>query len=269
MKKYFLLFLIAAVAGCSTDITKIDQYLAPERPQENLEGASAEELYKKASKAMNYSYDEAIRYFEALEAQYPYGRYAEQAQIETAYAYYKKDDKENALVAIDRFIRLHPTHPNLDYALYLKGLIYFQNTMDILSKVSGQDMAERDPKMLEDAFTIFRELVSRFPGSKYTEDAKQRMRFLANKLAEHEMAVAHYYMKRGAYLAAVNRCQYVLEHYPTSPETKNALKVMAEAYEKLGMENEKKQTLRVLAENFPNDQKEPKNKQRHSWWRIF
>jgi outer membrane protein assembly factor BamD len=260
------------VAGCSTDITKLDKYFAPDRPQENLEGASAEVLYKKATKAMNYSYDEAIRYFEALEAQYPYGRYAEQAQIETAYAYYKKGDKENALVGIDRFIRLHPTHPNLDYALYLKGLIYFQNTMDILSKISGQDMAERDPKMLEDAFSIFKELVTRFPGSKYAEDARQRMRFLANKLAEHEMAVAYYYMKRGAYLAAINRCQYVLEQYPTSPEIKNALTVMTDAYGRLGMDEEKKQTMKVLAENFPNDQgQQSKEKQAKAkaWWHVF
>jgi outer membrane protein assembly factor BamD len=269
MKKYVIFLLIGMAAGCSTDITKLDKYLAPDRPQENTEGASAEELYKKATKAMNFSYDEAIRYFEALEAQYPYGRYAEQAQIETAYAYYKKDDKENALVAIDRFIRLHPTHPNLDYALYLKGLIYFKNTMDILSKISGQDMAERDPKMLEDAFAIFKELVTRFPGSKYAEDSRQRMRFLANKLAEHEIAVAHYYMKRGAYLAAVNRCRYVLEHYPTSPETKNALGIMVDAYGKLGMEEERKQTLKVLAENFPADKQAAPQEKRTAWWRIF
>ena len=216
------------------------------------------------------SYTKAIKYFEKLESRYPYGRYAQQAQIEIAYAYYKASEPANALAACDRFIKLHPNHPNVDYVYYLRGLINFNEDLGIMGSISNQDMTERDPKGARESFDAFRELVTRFPDSKYTPDAILRMKYLVNALASLELHVARYYMKRGAYLAAANRAQYAVLNYPDAPATEEALFIMVKAYDALALADLRDDAERVMRKNFPDseyyvrglDRKEP-------WWKLW
>ncbi len=201
MKHSLALILVLLLSSCSWFGKK-------EEP--NL---SASKLFSDAMGDMDdKNYEQAIKKFETLEARYPYGRYAEQAQLEVAYAYYKQEDVASATAACDRFIKLHPTHPNVDYAYYMKGLANFNENLGFIASLGGQDMTERDPKQARQSYDAFKELVTRFPNSKYTEDAAVRMRFVLNGLANYEVQVARYYMKRKAYVAAVNRAQYVLQN---------------------------------------------------------
>ena len=185
-----MLCLVALQTGCG---------LLPEVKDETIDW-SANKLYAEAKEALNGGdYTNAIKYFEKLESRYPYGRYAQQAQIEIAYAYWKSQEPAQALAACDRFIKLHPNHERLDYVYYLKGLINFNEDLGLLGSISQQDMTERDPKGARESFDAFKELVTRFPDSKYTPDATLRMKYLVNALAKLEVHVARYYMKRGAY----------------------------------------------------------------------
>ena len=216
-------------------------------------GWPADKLYREAKEALDGGqYDLAIKYYETLESRFPYGRFAQQAQLEVAYAYYKQNEQASAVVAIDRFIKLHPNHPNVDYAHYLKGLTYFNEDLGVFGKVSRQDPSERDPKSARDSFDAFKTLVQRFPQSKYTPDAVARMKYLVNALASHEVHVARYYMKRDAYVAAANRAQYVLQNYPQAPALEDALLIMAQCYDALGMPALRDDTERVLRMNFPS-----------------
>jgi outer membrane protein assembly factor BamD len=166
-------------------------------------GYSAEKLYREAKESLDGGqYDLAIKRYETLESRFPYGRYSQQGQLEIAYAYYKQSEQTSAVAATERFMKLHPNHPNVDYAYYLKGLVYFNEDLGLLGKISRQDRTERDPKAARESFDAFKDLVQRFPDSKYTPDALARMKYLVNALASHEVHVARYYMKRGAYVAA-------------------------------------------------------------------
>src|SRR5678809_401542 len=199
-------------------------------------GYSAEKLYSEAKDALDGGqYDLAIKRYETLEARFPYGRYSQQGQLEIAYAYYKQNEQASAVAATDRFVKLHPNHPNVDYAYYLKGLVYFNEDLGLLGKVSRQDRTERDPKAARESFDAFKDLVQRFPESKYTPDALARMKYLVNALASHEVHVARYYMKRGAYVAAANRAQYALKNYPEAPANEEGLVILVKAYDALGM----------------------------------
>ena len=185
------------------------------RPEAADGGPRLSGIYAEAKEALNSgAYENAIKYFERLESRYLYGRYAQQAQLEIAYAYWKSQEHAQAIAACDRFIKLHPNHERLDYVYYLKGLINFNEDLGLLGSISQQDMTERDPKGARESFDAFRELVTRFPDSKYTPDATLRMKYLVNALATLEVHVARYYMKRGAYLAAANRAQYAIQNYP-------------------------------------------------------
>lgn len=216
-------------------------------------GWNAQKLYSEAKVSMaEGGYDRAIKLFEKLEARYPYGRFAQQAQIEVAYAYYKSNEPALALAAADRFIKLHPNHPNVDYVYYLKGLVNFNEDLGILGSISNQDLSERDPKGAREAFDTFRELVNRFPESKYAEDSRQRMAYLVNSLAAHEVHVARYYYRRGAYIAAANRAQAAVTTYPRAPANEEALYLMVKSYEALGMKDLQADAERVLQKNFPN-----------------
>ncbi|EXI85650.1 MAG: Competence lipoprotein ComL [Candidatus Accumulibacter sp. BA-94] len=255
------LFLASLLAGCG---------LFPEAKDETI-GWSANKLYTEAKEALNEgSYARAVKYFEKLESRYPYGRYAQQAQIDIAYAYWKDQEPASAIAACDRFIKLHPNHPNVDYVYYLKGLINFNEDLGILGIVSNQDMTERDPKGARESFEAFRELVTRFPDSKYTPDAILRMKYLVNALASLEVHVARYYMKRGAYLAAANRGQYAILNYPAAPANEEALFIMVKAYDALGLTDLRDDAERVMRRNFPNsayyvrglERKEP-------WWKLW
>ena len=262
MKRSLAVILALLLSGCG---------LLPE-VQDPTSGWSAERLYSEAKDNMDASnYEQAIKYFEKIEARYPYGRYAQQAQIELAYAYFKDDESASALAACDRFIKLHPNHPNVDYVYYLKGLINFHEDQGLLAKISKQDLTERDPKAARDAFESFKELVTRFPNSKYTPDAIARMKYLVNALASHEVHVARYYMKRGAYVAAANRAQYALENYPQAPATEEALYLMVRAYDKLGLTKLRDDADRVMHKNFPNSKyfKGGIAKKDQPWWLLW
>lgn len=253
--------LTVFVAGCG---------LLPEQSDETA-GWSANKLYAEAKAAMSDgAYDKAVKLYEKLEARYPYGRYAQQAQIETAYAYYKQGDTALAIAACDRFIRLHPNHPNVDYMYYLKGLANFNEDLGLLGHISMQDLTERDPKAAQESFEAFKALVKAYPESKYAKDAAQRMAYLVNALASHEVHVARYYLKRGAYVAAVNRAQTALKTYPDAPAIEEALFIMVKGYDLLGMHDLRDDAERVMKKNFPNsayfkrglDKPEP-------WWKLW
>ena len=234
-------------------------------------GWSANRLYAEAKEAMaDGAYDKAVKYFETLEARYPYGRYAQQAQIEIAYAYYKSGDAASALAAADRFIRLHPNHPNVDYVYYLKGIVNFNEDLGLLGHVSGQDMTERDPKAAKDSFDAFKELVAKFPSSKYTPDAVQRMEYLVNALASHEVHVARYYYNRGAFVAAANRAQYAVKTYPQAPALEEALFIMVKAYDQLGLNELRDDAERVMRRNFPNSEYYARGlNKKEPWWKLW
>jgi outer membrane protein assembly factor BamD len=255
------LFLALLVSGCG---------LLPEVKDETL-GWSANKLYSEAKQAMSdNAYDKAIKYFEKLESRYPYGRFAQQAQIDIAYSYWKSNEPVSAIAACDRFIKLHPNHPNVDYVYYLRGLVNFNEDLGIMGLVSQQDMTERDPKGARESFDSFRDLVTRFPDSKYTPDAILRMKYLVNALASLEVHVARYYMKRGAYLAAVNRAQFAVKTYPEAPAIEEALFIMVKAYDLLGMNDLRDDAERVMRKNYPNSVYYTRGLERpEPWWKLW
>jgi outer membrane protein assembly factor BamD len=235
-------------------------------------GWSAQRLYGEAKDAMaSRDWPKAIKYLEKLEARYPYGRYAQQAQLEVAYANYKDGERASAVAAADRFIKLYPNHPNVDYAWYLKGLINFNELQSALSWLTTPDMSDRDPKASREAFLAFKEVVTRFPDSRYAPDSTARLRYLVNALAANEVHVARYYMKRGAYLAAANRAQYAIEHYPQAPAVEDAMGVLVSAYQELGLTELRDSAQRVLVKNFPDSPYLTGGRARRKvpWWRIW
>ena len=261
MKRSLAVILALLLSACG---------LLPE-VKDTTAGWSADKLYSEAKDEIAAGgYTNAIKYLEKLEARYPYGRYAQQAQIELAYVYFKDNDPTSSLAACDRFIKLHPNHPSVDYIYYLKGLVNFNEDLGLLGKISRQDLTERDPKAARDSFDAFKELITRFPDSKYTPDGIARMKYLVNALASHEVHVAEYYMKRGAYVAAVNRAQYTMLNYPQTPAVEHALFIMVKAYDALGMTDLRDDADRVIHKNFPDSlyfkgavgKKDP-------WWMIW
>ena len=238
---------------------------------DETKGWSAQKLYTEAKSELSArNYDQAIKYYEKLEARYPYGRYAQQAQIEIAYAYFKDDNAAQAVASAERFIKLHPNHPNVDYAYYLRGLANFNDDIGWLGFLTGQDLSERDPKAARDAFDAFKDLVTRFPQSRYAPDSIERMNYLVNALASNEIHVARYYMKRGAYVAAINRVQYSLKSYPRAPANEEGLVIMVQAYDKMGVNELRDDAERVLKKNFP-DSVYLKGGPRKDvpWWQIW
>lgn len=256
-----IVVLSVSLAGCG---------LLPEAKDETT-GWSAQKLYSAAKDNLNDGdYEKAIKLYETLEARYPYGRFAQQAQLEIAYAYYKDKEPISAIAACDRFIKLHPNHPNVDYAYYLKGLANFVEDDSLLSQLSSQDMAERDPKAARDSFLAFKELITRFPESKYAADAQARMKYLVNAIATNEVYVAKYYLKREAYVAAANRAKSVVGNYPEAPAVEEALAVMVVAYDKLGINDLRDDTLRVLKLNYPKSKyAQGVSLDGKAWWKFW
>ncbi len=237
---------------------------------------SPNNLYAEAKSELNSgNYAAAVKLFEALEANYPYGQFAQQAQLEIAYAYYKDQENASAIAATDRFIQLYPQHRNVDYAYYIKGLANFNDSRGILgyitTKLINQDMSERDAKASRESFENLKQLVTRFPNSKYTPDALKRMAFLVNTLATGEIHVAQYYMKRKAYVAAARRAQFILQEYPQTPATEEALYIMARAYSELGLTDLRDDAEKIMRKNFPESSylsdSAPLGERR--WWRIW
>ena len=232
------------VTGCSS---------SPDDKDETAEW-TAEHFYKEAKSALDGGdYETAVKYFEKLETRFPFGRYAQQAQLETAYAYYKSRELESSVAAADRFIKLHPTHPNVDYAYYLKGLATFQDGPSNIEKIAGKNPTHMDTGLAKRSYDFFAELLKKFPDSKYTSDARQRMVFTLNLLARQEYDSAQYYLQRGVYVAAANRAKYVVEHYPRTATVADALGLMARAYHELKMDDLARDSLRILELNFPQD----------------
>ena len=244
--------------------------LLPEQIDETA-GWNAQKLYSEAKSSMaDGAYDRAITLFEKLEARFPYGRYAQQAQIDSAYAYYKQNEPTLALAAADRFIKLHPNHPSVDYVYYLKGLVNFNEDLGLLGALSNQDLSERDPMGAREAFESFRELVSRFPESRYADDSRKRMLYLVNSLAAHEVHVARYYYRRGAYVAAINRAKTAVTTFPQAPASEEALFLLVKSYDALGMTALRDDADRVLQKNFPNSvyfAGGPKDGR--PWWQLW
>jgi len=254
--------LLLALAGCSSLDSANDETV----------GWSPQRLYGEAKDAQtSRDWQKAIKLLEKLEARYPYGRYAQQAQLEVAYCQYKDGERAAAIAAADRFIKLYPNHPNVDYAWYLKGLINFNELQGMLSWLTTPDMSDRDPKASREAFVAFKEVATRYPESRYAEDAAARMRFLVNALANNEVHVARYYMKRGAYVAAANRAQYAIAHYPQAPAVEEAMVILMRAYDALGMGDLRESTERVLMKNFPDSVylKPGGGKKKVPWWRLW
>lgn len=259
-----LAFLMAMslFTGCSLLPDQIDE----------TKNWSASKLYYTAKESLGEGdFAKAIKLFETLEARYPYGAYAQQSQLEVAYAYYKDNEPASAIAACERFIKLHPNHPNVDYAYYLRGLANFVEDQTFFARFGDQDLSDRDPKSAREAFDAFQQLSTRFPESKYAPDAVARMKYLVNNMAANEVHVARYYYKRGAYVAAANRAKYVLEHYQQAPALEEALAVMVRSYDKLGMNDLRDDALKVLKHNFPkspflNGDVLGKEK---SWWKFW
>ena len=232
---------------------------------------TATEFYQAAKEELdNKNWDAAIKLYEQLESKFPYGRFAQQAQLEVAYAYYKQGETAQAISAVDKFLKLHPNHPNVDYALYLKALVNFKEDLGPLAKLIAQDLADRDPKAARESFEGFKELVTRFPESRYAEDSRERMAYLVEALARHEIHVARYYLSRGAYLAAANRAQDAITRFPNSALHREALEVMIEAYDRMGMTELREDARRVLAKNFPADRMAKEGENRNKpWWKFW
>ena len=230
-------------------------------------GWSAERLYKNAHEMLTGgNYTRAIKLFEALESRFPYGRYAQQAILETAYANYRAGETASAVAACDRFIRTYPNHPSVDYAYYLKGLVYFREDQGVLGYVYELDLSEREPKAMRESFTAFKDLVAKFPESRYAQDAVDRMKYLTNALATYEVKVARYYYNRTAYIAAVNRAQGALTNYPRTPANEQALEIMVQSYDKLGLTQLRDDSQRILKQTFPQSQLQAASK---PWWKFW
>jgi len=230
---------------------------------------NAEKLYELAKRDMNAgNYKDAITYYEQLEARFPFTNAARQGQLDLMYAYYKNREPESAIDQADQFIRENPAHPRVDYAYYIKGLTQFERNPNFLERWFRADLSQRPPIDARKSFQAFQTLLQRFPNSEYAEDAKQRMVFLRNRLARYEVYVAEYYLKRGAYVGAINRAKYALENYDGAPQLKRGLEIMAESYRRLDMPDLAATTEKVIKENYSNVDTVAAEPHK-SWWKFW
>jgi outer membrane protein assembly factor BamD len=253
------IFLIA----CS--VLAITSCGSKERQAENLQPAN---IYEKANKLLlGGDYRGAVRYYEALEARYPFSGEARQGRLDIIYAYYRAGEAESAVDAADQFIRENPTHPRVDYAMYIRGLVYFERSPNFLERWFNTDLTERPPQDVRSSFEAFDSLIKQFPNSEYAHDARQRMIFLRNRLAEYEVHVAQHYLKRQAYVAAIARSRYIIENYDGAPAVRPALEVMISAYQGLGLDDLAERSNEVFALNFPDA--DPGRQERRDWWPFW
>jgi outer membrane protein assembly factor BamD len=260
-----------ALAGCSTKPKD-----PPPAPQGQVSPTGVppgvSELYADAKEDMaSGAWDTAIKTLERVEGRAAGTILAQQAQLDLAYAYWRSGERAQALAAIERFIKLNPSSPALDYALYLRGVINFNDDIGIMGSLAGQDLAERDSKASRDAYQAFRQLVTQFPDSAYAEDARLRMDYILNTLAQYELYVARYYFRRGAYVAAVNRAQQAVVDFDGAPATEEALYIMVQSYDRLGLDTLRDDANRVFQTNFPNSRLPIDGLPRSgkAWWHIW
>ena len=247
---------LLSAAGCGGDKAK-ESVSNPDRLYE---------LAKRASDAGNYR--NAISYYEQLEARFPFSNAARQGQLDLMYAYYKNREPESAIDQADQFIQENPAHPRVDYAYYVKGLVQFERNPNFLERWFNADLSQRPPIDARKSFQAFQTLIERYPNSEYAPDARQRMVFLRNRLANYEVYVADYYLKRGAYVGAINRAKYTIENYDGAPQIRQALEIMAAAYTKLGMTDLAAESQRVIKENYTNADTVGGNEKK-GWWKFW
>jgi outer membrane protein assembly factor BamD len=250
----------ALLAGCDTPARDETSRWTPER------------LYSEAKEeAAAGSYEKAIRLYERLEGRAAGTVLAQQAQLDRAYYLWKSGEKAQALSTLDRFVKLHPTSPALDYALYLQGLVNFNDNLGILGQLASQDLSERDQQASRDSYQSFRQLTEQFPQSPYSEDARVRMSYIVNSLAAYEVHVARYYLRRGAYVAAANRAQQAVQEFQRSPSTEEALVILAQSYDRLGLVELRDDAQRVLQANFPGSTLtiDGYGRRKTPWWQVW
>jgi outer membrane protein assembly factor BamD len=251
-----LLLATACVSGCKTN----------ERKQQ----ANPAVLYKQAqSRLHNYDYNGAIKLYEALTARFPFTDEARQARIDLIYAYYKQGESESAIDAAETFIRENPTHPRVDYAWYVKGLVDFERQPNALEKLFRADLTKRPPTNARKSFEAFKTVVEQYPKSIYAHDARQRMVYLRNRLANYDVHVAQYYMKRGAYIAAAQRANFAIEQYDGAPAVQQAVQIMISAYDKLGLKQRADQAQQVFAANYSGNGPELAAEHGKPWWKLW
>lgn len=251
-----LLSVLASVAGCQS-----------RGKVKDLKHATPETLYKAARKALTSNdYEYSIRQYEALTSRFPFSDEARQARLDLIYVYYRKGENESATDAAEQFLRENPTHPRVDYAWYMKGLIDFEHTPWSIERWFGVDAARRPPAALGSAIAAFGTVVRQYPKSEYAHDAQRRMIYLRNRLAEYEINVARYYVRRGAYLAAAQRSQRVIEQYDGAPAVQQGLQIMILCYQKLGFKELQANTEQVYQANYTGDAEQ---RARHHWWHLW
>jgi outer membrane protein assembly factor BamD len=253
--------LAALLAGCSAL-----------KEEDKTATWSPNRIYAEAKDELSGgAYDKAIPLLEKLEGRAAGTPLAQQAQLDRAYAHYKAGDQAQALATLDRFIKLHPASPALDYAFYLKGIVNFNDNLGMFSFIAKQDLSERDQKAAKESFEAFRELSTRFPDSRYAPDARARMTYIVNSLAQYEVHVARFYYSRGAYVAAINRAQSALADYRDVPALEEALGILMRSYDALGMAQLRDDTRRVLEKNYPGSRFLAANARvgQKQWWRFW
>ncbi len=247
MRRVAVVLAVLALGGCSW--LGVDNLFQ----KDNTAKWDADRLYAEARAELSAgNWVKAREYYQKLEARFPFGRHAQQALMEIAYTYYKEGETAQAIQTADRFIRQYPNNPNVDYMYYLKGLAGFGEESGLLGRIMSQDISQRDAKGARESYDAFRDLVTRYPDSKYAADARARMRYLINALAQTELSVANFYYVRKAYIATIQRAQIVVRDFQTSPATEDALILMAKSYQALEMPDLQADTERVLALNFPD-----------------
>ncbi|MBP9058764.1 MAG: outer membrane protein assembly factor BamD [Rhodoferax sp.] len=248
------------LAGCST-VT-----------EDKTAAWSPEKIYAEATEEMKAgAFDRAVTLFEKLEGRAAGTPLAQQAQLDKAYVHYKSGDLALAIATLDRFMKLHPASPAFDYALYLKGIINFNDDLGLFSAITRQDLAERDQKAAKESFESFKELVSRFPNSRYAPEATLRMTYIVNSLAQYEVHVARYYFARAAYVAAINRAQVTVADYQGAPATEEALFILVKSYDALALPQLRDDAKRVLEKNFPATEYLTRGFKDNSdpWWKVW
>ena len=253
--------LSALLGGCSSTA-----------PADKTANWTPDRIYSEAKDELSSgAYDKAVPLYEKLEGRAAGTPLAQQAELEKAYAQYKAGEQAQALATLDRFIRLHPASPALDYAIYMKGIVNFNDNLGLFSSITRQDLSERDQKAAKDSFESFKEVVTRFPSSRYAPDARSRMVYIVNSLARYEVHVARYYYTRGAYVAAINRAQATVTEYRDVPAAEEALHILAQSYDALGMTELRDDTQRVIAKNYPKSDAAGPNgfKKADPWWKLW
>ena len=228
-------------------------------------------VYQRAHTSLdNQDYDNAIRLYELLVTRFPFSNEGRQARLDLIYAYYKGRESESAIDQADTFIRENPTHPRIDYAWYIKGMVDFERSANFLERWLKVDLDARPPQTARKSFNSFHKVVEEYPKSEYAHDARRRMIQLRNRLADYEIYVARYYVKRGAWIAAARRAKECIEQYDGAPAVREALEIMIESYDKLGMKELADQSRSVYDANFRGDSKEPAPKAgQHPWWKFW